>query len=180
MSPRLLWGGLTATLLASAWAVLDTRAADEEALLMEPGSAVNSKARAAAQAALAAPAASAAPAAPAALAASAASSTVWSLPEREARVAQRRDLFAAPRSPAPPVATPAAAPAPPRPVLPFTFAGRLATPGGAAVLLNEGERTHVLATGAELGAFRLDADAGNRLEFTHVASGERLVLNAQP
>lgn len=159
MNARLLWGALAATLAASAWAVWDAGAADGEALLATPG-----------------PAARAAPALPVAER----QAVVAGLPDRSALPAPRRDLFASPVPRAAAPAASAAPPPPPRPTLPWTFGGRYATPSGAAVLLNEGGRTHALQPGAVQGEFRLDADHGQRLEFTHLPTGERLVLPVLP
>ena len=103
----------------------------------------------------------------------------------------RRNLFAGSAAPAPasaPVAAvvaasapvPAAPPPPPPITMPFTYAGRLVTAAGPSVLLNDGALTRVLAVGASAGEFRFDEDVGNQLVFTHVPSGERVVLALQP
>ena len=105
------------------------------------------------------------------------------LPERGVRPAERRNLFAA-TAVAAASASAASAPAPPpaRPALslPYSFAGRLVTPDGASVLLNDGAMTRVLARGETLGDFRFEQDGGFQLEFIHVPSGEHLVLALQP
>lgn len=116
------------------------------------------------------------------------------LPERGSFTSARRNLFAATTAPLPasapaavvavaPAAAPASAPvvAPPPPIeVPFTFGGRLVTEAGPSVLLNEGAWTRVLSVGASLGNFRFEQDTGTQLVFTHVPSGERIVLALQP
>lgn len=159
MSPRLLWGALAATLAASAWAVWDAGQTAGDDLL-----------------ATTAPRPRDEPVPPSAELRAAA----VGLPDRSAPPAPRRDLFASPAPRVLAAAPPAAPPTPPRPVLPWTFGGRYATPSGAAVLLNEGGRTHVLQPGTVQGDFRLEADHGQRLEFTHLPTGERLALPVQP
>jgi hypothetical protein len=159
MNPRVLWGALAATLAASAWAVWDAGRGGYSELLAAPAAVSRAVAPVPAAEVLPAPAA---------------------LPDRSAVPAPRRDLFAAPVQRVPATVAPAPPPPLPRPVLPWTFGGRYATPSGAAVLLNEGGRTHVLQPGAVQGEFRLEADLGQRLEFTHLPTGERLVLPVQP
>jgi hypothetical protein len=139
-------------------------------------------------------AASLAPPAPAASTSAAAASAATHAPEAAApalrlpdrsayaRADARRDPFALP-APPPPAAAPAppvaAAPAPPS--IPWAFAGRLRVPGQPdAVLLHDGPRTLSLVPGAELRGWRLDADLGARLEFTHLESGTRSVLPLTP
>ena len=159
---RLLWVVLSATLVASVWAVLDDSEPPADAPMPRAGNAFrSSRVMAAVDAA--------APEAPLAL------------PQRELRLKTQHDLFAsALLTPAPPAAPPPTAPPPPPPpiTLPYTFAGRLVTAGGPSVLLNEGAQTHVLALGASLGNFRFERDAGAQIEFIHVPTSEPLMLAA--
>lgn len=82
--------------------------------------------------------------------------------------------------PAPPSpAASAAAPAPP--ALPWTYAGRLIVPGKPdAVLLHDGPRTVPLAVGDTLGDWRLEADRGAQIDFTHLTTGAAVVLPTSP
>lgn len=172
----LLAGAALATLIASIWALDDTPDSAAPAVHRTPAAPATASARAAPDADLV---------------------LALALPERGSFNALRRDLFAgtgtAPAASAPPVAVAASAPAPaasvplavaapPPPPLavPFTYGGRLVTEAGPSVLLNEGPLTRVLAVGASLGDFRLEQDAGTQLVFTHVPSGERVVLALQP
>jgi hypothetical protein len=84
----------------------------------------------------------------------------------------------APKPAAKAVAAAASAPPPPpAPTVPWPYAGRLLVPGQAdAVLLHDGTRTVPLAVGATLGDWRLDADRGQQLEFTHLPTGAAVVL----
>lgn len=108
------------------------------------------------------------------------------LPDRSAYAdaSVRRDPFALPPPPAPaaPVAPAASAPAaPPAPSPPWSFAGRLRVPGQPdAVLLHEGARTITLPLGAARAGWRLEADLGSSLEFTHLETGTRSVLSLPP
>jgi hypothetical protein len=119
--------------------------------------------------------------------------TMLALPDRSADRQVRRNLFVAngavaasrPAASAvalsPAVAPAASAPPPPPPlVLPFSFAGRLVTPAGPSVLLNDGAMTRVLALGNMLGDFRFEQDSEQQLDFVHVPTGERVVLALQP
>jgi hypothetical protein len=111
-----------------------------------------------------------------------------SLPDRSryANAAMLHDPFATPALPvaasAPaPVATPVLAEAPPKPTLPWQFGGRLQVADQPdAVLLNDSTRTHTLAVGQTLDGWRLDADRGSSLDFTHLASGQHLALALTP
>lgn len=177
-----LWAALAATLAASAWAVFDEQRQDASAAVQRatPGPAL--ALHSGLHGAMLPPADAVVPA-PAG-----ATAIEPRLPDRSPPMAARRDPFGgkpwvAAARPPPPAPVPAAQPveaAVPRPVLPFTFGGRLGTAGGQAVLLHEGPRTHVVAVGEEVGGFRVDGDAGSHLEFTHVASGERLQLPTRP
>ena len=115
------------------------------------------------------------------------------LPDRRVDWQTRRNLFAANSAPAvvsvaalPAPAPAASAPPPPPPppppplTLPFSFAGRLVTPAGPSVLLNDGAMTRVLALGNMLGDFRFEQDSEQQLDFVHVPTGERVVLALQP
>jgi hypothetical protein len=110
------------------------------------------------------------------------------LPDRRpyADAAVLHDPFAAPTvavaasAPVPVAPAPVAA-APPQPALPWQFGGRLQVPEQAdAVLLNDSTRTHTLAVGQSLDGWRLDADRGSSLDFTHLASGHRQSLVLTP
>jgi hypothetical protein len=67
------------------------------------------------------------------------------------------------------------------PALPWQFGGRLQVADQPdAVLLNDSTRTHTLAVGQTLDGWRLDADRGSSLDFTHLASGQHLALALTP
>lgn len=194
---RLLWTALGLTVAASAWTMANDTAADEDLLAdarpaarAEPGLSRVAVAEGTA---------------PGTVVEGAARGPVveaperlddgapTGLPERGGRHVPRRDpfggqLFDAPPPPPPPpkpaapvvLAAPAEpAPAPP-PVLPFTYGGRLTTEAGHAALLHAGPTTHVVAIGDAIEGFRLDADAGGHLAFTHLDSGTRLQLPTRP
>lgn len=169
-SRRLLWGGLVATLVASVWALMDDGEDSERSPITRTHtSAVRADT----------PRRTASALAPI-------TTTELRLPQRSVQLVARPDLFAtaalAPLAAAPAMrAASAAPPAPPPPVtLPYTFGGRLVTEQGPSVLLHEGAQTHVLAMGGSLGVFRLESDAGGRIEFVHVPTGERVVLTLPP
>jgi hypothetical protein len=126
------------------------------------------------------PRADAGPARPAARAASG----VPALADRSAYADARvhRDPFAvAAAAPVRRVAVSAAPPPAPLPALPWQYGGRLQVPGRPdAVLLNDGARTHAVAAGETLDDWRLDADAGAQIAFTHLPSGQRIVLTLPP
>lgn len=78
-------------------------------------------------------------------------------------------------------APPAPPPPPPAPTVPWPYAGRLLVPGQPdAVLLHDGTRTVPLALGQTLGDWRLDADRGQQLDFTHLPTGAAVVLPISP
>jgi hypothetical protein len=81
-----------------------------------------------------------------------------------------------------PAAPAASAPTPePAPTLPWTYAGRLRVPGQPdAVLLHDGPRTVPVASGQTLGDWRLEADRGEHIDFTHLPTGVAVVLATTP
>jgi hypothetical protein len=164
-SRRLMWVALVVTLAASVWALGDDGDAVEAAparTLTKPAAARTSRA-----------------------ALSDETSASLQLPRRALQLTARPDLFAMAEAASSPatvsVAASAAPPPPPPPVtLPYTFGGRLVTEQGPSVLLHEGTQTHVLAVGGTLGVFRLEQDLGDRIEFVHLPTNERVALTPPP
>lgn len=97
------------------------------------------------------------------------------LGQRPAPAAHPRDLFAAYGWVPPPVprsAAPAVAPEPPQAPAPtFTYIGRLMAGDRESFLFLDGGRTQIVAIGASIGDFRLDAASTNSLTFTHLPTG---------
>lgn len=173
----LLGAALVATLLAAFWPAADEGDAADGLQPVRRGAAL--------QATLPQTGARGASAAPAGLL----RTPSHRLPDRSpyANAAVLRDPFAVPAAPpvaasAPPAAAaPLRAEVPPPPTLPWQFGGRLQVPEQPdAVLLNDGNRTLSVAVGQALEGWRLDADRGDRLEFTHLASGQHLALALTP
>jgi hypothetical protein len=178
MSARRTWVlriALAATLLASAWALLDPAEAplDASTTGVEPMPREAREQSPLTVAALAEPAAESV------------SPQSLRLPQRGEPGAASGDPFGSdPFAPPPRPRVVATAPPPPEPVapppLPFTYGGRLTIGADDAVLLLDGGRTVTVLPGAQIGEFRFDAHQGSSLLFTHLPTGAPVTLALPP